>query len=602
VDAALASAHDISARLDSASTLCDLFQATVAERPDGVALRTSGGGQELTWREYAGRVERIAAGLARLGVRRGEAVALMMLNRPEFALVDCAAMHLGATPFSAYNTFPAAVIEHLLRNAGCRVAVCEAQFAALLLQASRGTEVERVVCLQEGVEGTVSLEELEATPAEGFDLQEHGRAIGGEDLLTLIYTSGTTGPPKGVEITHANMLAELRAMAAALPVPPGGRSVSYLPSAHIADRWGSLYTAIAHGLCITYVADPSQLAGALLEVRPTVWGGVPRVWEKLRAALEAAIAADPDAARRAAVWGAIDVGLEVVRRRQAGEQPGAELATAHARAEEQVLRALRECIGLDQAEWIVIGAAPTTRDLLEFFCAIGLPLFELWGMSELSCACTTNRPQANRLGTVGRPVAGAEVTLAEDGELLVRGPLLMRGYRGEPGKTAEAIDADGWLHTGDIGHIDEQGFVSIVDRKKELIINAAGKNMSPAHIEAQLKAAHPLIAQAVCVGDRRPYNVALLVLEPEAAVAWARERSLGEVPPSELAAREDLRAELAAAVQRANERLARVEQIKRFHLLPAEWLPGGEELTPTMKLKRRPIAAKYASEIEALYS
>jgi long-chain acyl-CoA synthetase len=599
---ALISAPDLRARLDSASTLCEMFQATADERADAVALRTPGGTQQLTWREYATRVERIAGGLARLGIARGDAVALMMRNRPEFALVDCAAMHLGATPFSIYNTFPAEVIEHVLRNAGCRVVVCEAQFAQAVLDASHGTDVEHVVCLQPDVEGTVSLADVQESLVGQFNLEQHWRELDGEDVLTLIYTSGTTGPPKGVEITHANMLAELRAMAAALPLQPGGRTVSYLPSAHIADRWASQYTAIAHGLTITYVAEPSELGNAVIDARPTVWGGVPRVWEKIRAGLEAAIAADPDSARAAAVSKAIDTGLQVVRRQQAGEALDAELSAAYARADAQVLRDLRERLGLDQAEWIVIGAAPATRDLLEFFCAIGLPLLELWGMSELSCACTTNRPSANRLGSVGQPIPGAEVVLADDGELLVRGPLVMRGYRGEAQKTADTIDADGWLHTGDIGHIDEQGFVSIVDRKKELIINAAGKNMSPANIEAQLKSAHPLIGQAICVGDRRPYNVALLVLEPEAAITWARERDLDIASPQELSTHEELYAELDAAVQRANERLARVEQIKRFALLCAEWLPGGEELTPTMKLKRKPIAAKYAAEIEALYT
>ncbi len=601
MDAALAHDLDIDARLESASTMCEVFQATAAARPDSPALRAAGGGQELSWREYARRVERIAAGLAGLGVRRGDTVALMMLNRPEFALLDCAAMHLGAAPFSIYNTFPAEVIGHLLRNAGCRVLACESQFVPRLLEASRGTDVEHVVCLQDGVAQTISLSQLERSGPGGFDLEQCSRAVEGEDLLTLIYTSGTTGPPKGVEITHANMLAELRGMARALPVTAGGCTLSYLPSAHIADRWASLYTGMAHGLAITYVADPADLGSALVEVRPTVWGGVPRVWEKLRAGLESAVAADPDPSARGAVRAAIDIGLEVVRRQQADEALDEELVRSHADAEERVLRQLRERLGLDRAEWIVIGAAPAPRELLEFFCAIGLPLLELWGMSELSCACTTNRPRRNRLGTVGQAIAGAEVAVADDGELLVRGPLVMRGYHGEPEKTAEALDGEGWLHTGDIGTIDGDGFVAIVDRKKELIINAAGKNMSPANIEARLKAAHPLIGQAVCIGDSRPYNVALLVLEPEAAATWAREHGLGDCAPDELAAREDLRAEVADAVDRANGHLARVEQIKRFRLLASEWLPGSEELTPTMKLKRKPIAAKYAVEIDSLY-
>jgi long-chain acyl-CoA synthetase len=597
----LVSYADVLARLDAADTLCELFQASARERAEEVALRTPGGTEELTWREYAERVERIAAGLAGLGVARGDAVALMMLNRPEFALIDCAAMHLGATPFSIYNTFPAEVVEHILGNAGARVVVCEQQFAPVVLAALAGSAVEHVVCLQEGVAGTVSLAEVQAAQAAGFDLHERWRALDGEDILTLIYTSGTTGPPKGVEITHANMLAQLRATTRALPVAAGGRTMSYLPSAHIADRWASHYTALAHGRTVTFLADPTQLGPALLDVRPTVWGGVPRVWEKLRAGLEAAIAADPDPARRAAALSAIEVGREVVRHEQAGEPLDAELAGAHARAE-PVLGAIRERVGLDQVESLVVGAAPPTRDLLEFFCALGLPLLELWGMSEVSCVGTTNRRHANRLGTVGQAIPNLELALADDGELLVRGPTVMRGYRGEPAKTAEAIDAQGWLHTGDIGHIDAQGFVSIVDRKKELIINAAGKNMSPANIEGQLKSAHPLIGQAVCIGDRRPYNVALLVLEPDAAATWARAHEIDDPSPAALAARDDLRAELGAAVEQANAHLARAEQIKRFALLDAEWLPGGAELTPTMKLKRKPIAEKYAAQIDALYA
>jgi long-subunit acyl-CoA synthetase (AMP-forming) len=601
MDASIASTPDVATRLQRARSLCDLFQGTAAERPDEVALRTPGGALELTWRDYAGRVERIAAGLAGLGVARGDAVALMMLNRPEFALVDIAAMHLGATPFSIYNTFPAEVITHLLANAGARVVVCEPLFAERVRTASAGTGVEHIVCLEPGVEGTINLAGVEAAPAPTYDHAASWGAVGGEDVLTLIYTSGTTGHPKGVEITHDNMLAELRGMATALPVSPGGSTVSYLPSAHIADRWASLYSALTHGLCITYVADPTQLGATVAEVHPTIWGGVPRVFEKIRAGLEAAIAADPDTGRREGVLAAIDVGREVARREQAGEPLDDDLAAAHARADEQVLRGLRERLGLDRVEWLVIGAAPSARDLLEFFGALGLPLLELWGMSELSCASTTNRPGANRLGTVGQPIPGVEIRLADDAELLVRGPLVMRGYRGEPQKTSETIDTDGWLHTGDIGAIDAQGFVSIVDRKKELIINAAGKNMSPANIESELKGAHPLIGQAVCIGDARPYNVALLVLEPDAAHGWAREHGLGDASLEQIAAREDVRTEIEAAVARANERLARVEQIKRFALLGEEWLPGSEELTPTMKLRRKPIGAKYQAEIEALY-
>jgi long-subunit acyl-CoA synthetase (AMP-forming) len=281
---------------------------------------------------------------------------------------------------------------------------------------------------------------------------------------------------------------------------------------------------------------------------------------------------------------------------------GPELAADHQKADALVLSRIREKLGLDQAEWLVIGAAPTPRDVLEFFAALGLPLCEAWGMSELSGIATANPRARIKIGTVGRALPGMEFALAEDGELLCRGPLVMKGYRGDPDKTAETIDGDGWLHTGDVATIDGDGYISIVDRKKELIINASGKNMSPANIEARLKSSSPLIGQAVCIGDGRPYNVALVVLDPDGAATYAAEHGLPDASAKVLADDEDVRKAVAVAVEEANSHLSRVEQIKRFLILHFDWEPGGDELTPTMKMKRRPIAAKYAVEIEALYS
>jgi long-subunit acyl-CoA synthetase (AMP-forming) len=267
-----------------------------------------------------------------------------------------------------------------------------------------------------------------------------------------------------------------------------------------------------------------------------------------------------------------------------------------------VLSKLRERIGLDQAEWIICGAAPLARHVHEFLLALGLPIVELYGMSECTCVLTVCHPSEGRIGTVGKVIPGVETLRADDGELLVRGPIVMRGYRNDPQRTADAFDADGWLRTGDIVEIDDDGHVRIVDRKKELIINAAGKNMSPANIEEKLKSASPLIGQAVCIGDARPYNVALLVLDPDAAAAYAKEHELADSSVHTVAALDDVQETLAAAVKRANEQLSRVEQIKRHQVLAEEWLPGGDELTPTMKLKRKPIAEKYGADIEALYA
>ncbi|HSZ06314.1 MAG TPA: AMP-binding protein [Solirubrobacteraceae bacterium] len=586
------------------ATLCEAFQSTVARLADAVAVRTWDGEFELTWREYSQRASRIAAGLAWLGVTRGETVALMMSNRPEFYLCDTAALHLGATPFSMYNTSAPEQIAHMLWNASNRVLMCERQFLERVLAAREGTSLEHVICVDGPAEGAVALEDLEAQ-AVAIDLEARWRAVEPEDVLTLIYTSGTTGPPKGVEITHASMLAMIRAWTSIMPATPEDRLLSYLPSAHIVDRMTAHYLGITHGIQVSCVADAGCLPAALREVRPTIWIAVPRVWEKLQAALETAIASDPDEQRRIATHDAIALGGRKVTAEQAaiagdGKGPDAALLDDYARADELVLRALRARIGLDQAHYCCSGAAPASAGMLEFFGSIGLEVCEGWGMTELSGVASACPPGAAKHGTVGPPVPGLQVRLAPDGELLCRGATIMRGYRGAPEQTAETIDAEGWLHTGDIAHIDDDGSLRIVDRKKELIINAAGKNMSPANIEAALKSSSPLIGQCVCVGDRRPYNVALIVLDPDAAAAFAREYQL-DCSIAVLAADARLQATVSEAVDRANTTLSRIEQIKRFAILPHDWLPDSDELTPTMKLKRKPIARKYAREIDALY-
>jgi long-chain acyl-CoA synthetase len=410
-----------------------------------------------------------------------------------------------------------------------------------------------------------------------------------------------------VELTHASMLAEIAATSSVLPISSTDRIASYLPSAHVADRWSSHYQQMVAGLQITCVADIKTIAAALADIRPTIWGAVPRVWEKIKAALEAKIETEADPQRQQALQWAVATGIKKVRAEQAaiggvGPGPDEALLAEYAKADELVLSKIRQQIGLDEVRWSVSGAAPTSIDVLEFFGAIGLPICELWGMSELSCCATINPPERIKIGTVGPALPGVELSIAEDGELLCRGPLLMRGYRNEPQKTSEAIDADGWLHTGDVATMDDEGYIRIVDRKKELIINAAGKNMSPTNIESHLKSASPFIAQAVAIGDRRPYNVALIVLDPDACAAYAAKAGLTDASPAALCEDQGLVAAVTAAVEEANAGLSRVEQIKTFRILPVDWMPGGDELTPTMKLKRKPIGEKYAAEIEALYA
>jgi long-subunit acyl-CoA synthetase (AMP-forming) len=337
------------------------------------------------------------------------------------------------------------------------------------------------------------------------------------------------------------------------------------------------------------------------KVRPTFFFAVPRIWEKLKAGLEAKLAAIPGEEGEQARQG-LQAAIQKVRLEQAGEPVPDELAAAVAAADEAMFSHLRKALGLDEFVSVNVGAAPTPLEVLEFFHALGIPIGELWGMSETCGVVTINPPGKVKLGTVGPPIPGFEVKLADDGEVLVKGDANMLGYRNMPEKTAETIDSEGWLATGDIGELDEDGYLKIVDRKKELIINAAGKNMSPANIESKLKAASPLIGQAVAIGDARPYNTALIVLDPDFAPAWAKQSGISDASAEALAANEQLLAAIQAGVDEANAKMSRVEQIKKFKVLPTEWLPGGDELTPTMKLKRKPISAKYESEIEALYA
>jgi long-chain acyl-CoA synthetase len=557
-----------------AATVAEAFQLTAQAHPDRPALRLKDDDFSITWAEYADKVRRTAAGLAGLGLERGATMGIMLTNRPEFHWFDAAALHLGATPFSIYNTYTSEQVEYQLEDAGARIVVTEKAFA------DRIPEVEHVIVVDDGGD-------VEPHASEDFDFESAWRAVEPDDLLTLIYTSGTTGPPKGVQLSHANLIAAVNGFDEVISFPDDGRVISWLPMAHIAERACSHYLPMLLGFTTTCCPDPRQVVAYLPEVRPTWFFAVPRIWEKLKAAIEAGVAAEEDEAKKQATEWAIGVGLKKVRAEQAGEEVPEELAQEYAKADELVLSRIRARLGLDQVESVNVGAAPTPREVIEFFHAIGVPLAELWGMSETSGYGACNPPDRIKIGTVGPPAPGAEIRLADDGEVLIRGPFVTPGYRNQPEKSREAIDEEGWLHTGDVGEFDEDGYLKIVDRKKELIISAGGKNMSPANIEAKLKASSPLIGQAIAIGDARPYNVALIALDPDVAPAYAEDAVLPEVQ---------------RGVDAANEHLSRAEQIKKFTVLSDEWVPGGDELTPTMKLKRKPIHEKYAEEIEALYA
>jgi len=531
-------------------------------------------------------------------------MAAMLVNRPEFHFADAAAMHLGAVAFSVYNTYTADQIEFQVSDAASRVFVTERAFLDTVLAVrERCAELEHVVVVDgEGEEGTLTLEDVEARAEPDFDFAAAWEAVEPDDVLTLIYTSGTTGDPKGVQLTHANELAAGRSFDQIVVFPDGARVISWLPMAHIAERSCSHYLAVMFGFTSTCCPDPKRIGEYLSEVRPSWFFSVPRIWEKMKAGLEAAIEGEQDAQRQQAMRWAVDTGLRKTRLIQAREEVPEELEQEWRKADEMVLSKMRALVGLDALEACNVGAAPTPPEVIEFFHAIGVPLAELWGMSESCGAGTCNRAEDIRIGTVGPPSPGVEIRLADDGEVLMKGDVVMGGYRNLPEKTAEALDADGWLHTGDIGEWNDEGFLRIVDRKKELIISSGGKNMSPANIEARVKAAGPLIGQAMAVGDNRPYNVALITLDPEAAPGFARAHGLSGDSVEEWAGQQAVIDEVQREVDHANESLARVEQIKRFRILPTEWQPGGDELTPTAKLKRKPIGEKYREEIEELYS
>jgi long-subunit acyl-CoA synthetase (AMP-forming) len=585
-----------------ARTVAEAFVATVRAYPDRVALRTRGGESELTWREYGERVERFALGLAELGLRRGQTFALMLANRPEFHVADSAAVSLGATPFSLYQTLTPDQIAYQLTDSGAEIVVTERAFLDRVLAAREAVPTLRnVIVVEGGEQELIAFDDLLASGGDRDRVAAARAAVEPHDLLTLIYTSGTTGPPKGVQLTHDNLMSAVKTFDEVIDFPEGARVVSYLPMAHIAERAVGHYLPIVLGHTVTCCPNPREVIAYLPEVRPTWFFAVPRIWEKLKAGLEAMIESEQDPERKRALEWALDLGHRKVRIEQAGEPVPDELAEEHRKADDAVLSKLRQQLGLDALEAVYVGAAPTPVAVLEFFHALGVPVAELWGLSESTGSGAVNLPGSIKIGSVGQVTPGMELKLADDGEILIRGPQIMKGYRNQPDRTAETIDEEGWLHTGDIGKLDEDGYLRIVDRKKELIITAGGKNISPANIEAKLKA-HPLIGTACVIGDERPFLSALIVLDPDVAPVWAAQQGIESDSLEALAKNDSLRAEIQKAVDETNRQVSKVEGVKKFTILGEDWHPGGDELTPTMKLKRKPIAEKYAAEIEAMYA
>ncbi len=588
-------------------TVPSLFVDQVASRADQVALRWRPVGSEtatasMTWAEYADQACRVAAGLGALGVRPGERVILMMRNRPEFHPTDVGTLLAGATPISIYNSSSPEQIEYLANHSEAVTAIVGdvGMLERFLKVRSELSGLRNLVLIDDpdGMAPTDVVPFADLLGAAPVDLGEAAGRVRHDDLATLIYTSGTTGPPKGVMLSHYNICWVLEALVRATGEPiTGWRQVSYLPMAHIAERAITHYLHLSEGTEVTTCPEPTELASYLREVRPEHVFGVPRVWEKLHAGITAAVAADPE--KQAAFDRALEVGHKAAAVRVTGQPLPPELTAAWEQVDAAAFANIRTLVGLDRTRLALTGAAPIPRPVFDFFLAIGVPLSEVYGLSE--CTGPMTWSPKSRPGTVGPPIPGQELKLLEDGEVCCRGGNVFSGYLKDPERTAEMLDDQGWLHTGDIGEIDEAGYLKIVDRKKELIITAGGKNISPANLEAAIKS-FPLIGQACAVGDARPYMTALIVLDPDVAPAWARSRGIEFSALADLAAHPDVRAEVERCIGEANTRFSQVEQIKRFAVLPTEWPPDSDELTPTMKLKRRGVLGKYADEIEKLYA
>jgi long-chain acyl-CoA synthetase len=597
-----------SAELDArvaGQTVTSRFADTVRAHPDLVALRAKDGDGwiEITYAEFANRACRLAGSLADLGVGHGDRVALMLRNRPEFSIADLGVLLVGATPVSIYNSSAPDQIQYLMSH-------CEAKVAII----DDISYLERVLKVRDELPGLGHIAIVDDPEGlapdyvgswgslvghEPVDLATAVQTARPEDLATIIYTSGTTGPPKGVMLDHSNIVWTCESLTETLTeiVRPKVRMISYLPMAHIAERLTSHYQGIFQAFEVTSCPEANQIASYLPQVRPQLFFAVPRIWEKIYAAVQARVGAELGNA--AAFEQALEVGVKAAEYRAKEQVLPSEFAPIYEKVETKALRPVRELLGVDAIEIAITGAAPIPIEVLGFFRALGVPLAEIYGLSETSGPMTFDAIRV-KLGTVGRGIPGCEVALADDGEVICRGGNVFRGYLNTPEKTAEVLDADGWFHSGDIGVLDDEGYLKIVDRKKELIITAGGKNISPANLEAALKS-FPLIGQACVIGDQKPFISALVVLDPDVAPVWARERGIEETVLGELADHPEVLSEVERCIAEANKQFSKVEQVKKFTLLGEEWMPDTELLTPTMKLKRRGVLTHYSVEIETMY-
>lgn len=577
-----------------------------ATRPSSIAYcaKLQGSWQPTTWARFVEEVRTTARALIALGLGKGERVCILGFNRPEWTIFDHAAMMAGGAPAGIYTTCSAEEVHYILEHSEARAVLVEneEQLAKVLARRGELPRLEAVVMMRGAKppadrSDVLSWEQMEAKAAGVDDAALDARieALAEQDLATLIYTSGTTGPPKAVMLSHGNLTWTATAL---ISIADGGRgeddfSLSYLPLSHIAEQMGTIHLPATVGSTVYYAESMERVPENLKEARPTVFFGVPRVWEKFHAGMSAKLAA-ATGFKKTLVLRCQKVCLEVHRRKSMGKAVGPVLALQYRLLTRMVTDKVKKAIGFDRARHLATGAAPLSAEILEFFASLDMPILEVYGQSEGSGPTSYNRAQQGKIGTVGPPLPGVEVKIAEDGEVLVRGPNVFMGYLKDPEATAETID-DGWLRSGDLGALDEQGFLSITGRKKEIIITSGGKNITPRNIEEALKQS-PLIAEAVVIGDRRKFLSALLILDEGTAKAVREAPRTGTESEGDALAKEVQR-----VIDEVNPKLARVEQVKRFTILTKPLSIEGGELTPTMKLKRSVVAKKYAKEIDAMY-
>jgi long-chain acyl-CoA synthetase len=590
-------------------TLCEIFYHSVEtyRKPDHLKTKRDGTWRGISSEEFRRAVEELSMGLRALGVEKGDRVALLSENRPEWAYADLATLCAGAADAPIYPNLPAAQVLYVLNDSQAKVALVStpAQARKLAEVRARAPHLRHVIRFDEpAMEGTITLEEVRARGAQALAadrdaVKRRAAEVKPDDLATLIYTSGTTGDPKGVMLTHSNIVSNVHASLAAFgDFGPGDTALSFLPLCHIFERMGGHYLMLQQGVTIAYAESVDKVPANMMEVRPTLMLSVPRLYEKMYVRVQEKVAAD-SALRQFIFRWALGVGRRAFQARLVGTPLGPGLKLQHDLADRLAFAKIRARTG-GRVRMFVSGGAPLSREIAEFFGAVGLTILEGYGLTETSPVIAVNTPGALKPGSVGRPLKGVEVKIGEDGEILTRGPHVMKGYFNKPEATAEAIDAEGWFHTGDVGLIDAEGFLLITDRKKDIIVTSGGKKVAPQPIENLLKT-HPLIAEIVMIGNKRNFPSALVVPNFDRLEKWAREHGVSASSHAELVADGRVVDRYERTIKELTSHLAQFERIKKVALLPQEFTLEAGELTPTLKVKRKVVEQKYKDVIDRLY-